>query len=200
MLAPDLPIILWSASGAQNLIFDDVELFQTLEQLSNILIQAPITISYQKLSSKMTTNGTPKIDSRRYACETRVVAGLGTISTIPTELSMNHISHPIVVSDAGIANAGLLDKWLAPEVAKIPRVLSKVNPDLTDVEEGLKVAKDHGCDGIVIIGGGSALCLGKAISIALTNPGHISDYEGFGKVKTVSRFPRITCFPLILAV
>ena len=127
-----------------------------------------------------------KLDTRRYACETRVVAGLGAIATIGDELKTYHITKPLLVSDAGIAGAGLLEQWLSPELVNIPRVLANVNPDLTDTAEGVKVAKEAGADGVIIIGGGSALCLGKAISIMLTNDGTIADYEGFMKVKKVN--------------
>jgi alcohol dehydrogenase class IV len=71
-------------------------------------------------------------------------------------------------------------------VAKIsPRIECPVNPNLDQVQQGVDEAKSHGCDGVVIVGGGSAICMGKAIAICLVNPGHILDYEGNEKLKAV---------------
>ena len=135
----------------------------------------------------MTSHIQPPVPStRRYACETRVVSGLGCIKTIADELKYYKISKPALVVDAGIENAGLLEQWLPAEVAGIsPRIACPVNPSLDQVQEGVDEAKSYNCDGVVIIGGGSAICMGKAIAICLVNPGHILEYEGNEKLKNV---------------
>ena len=122
----------------------------------------------------------------RYACETRVVSGLGCIKTIPEELKYYNISKPALVVDDGIAKAGLLEKWLPEEVAKItPQISCPPNPSLDVVMQGVDTAKAQDCDGVLIIGGGSSICMGKAIAICLVNPGHILDYEGNEKLQKV---------------
>lgn len=119
----------------------------------------------------------------RYACETRVVSGLGCVKTIPEELKYYKIHKPALVVDEGIAKAGLLEKWLPPSVAEIsPRIACPVNPSLDRVQSGVDTAKEHGCDGVLIIGGGSSICMGKAVAICLVNPGHILDFEGNEKL------------------
>ena len=123
---------------------------------------------------------------RRFACETRVVSGLGCIRTIPDEIKYYKMSKPALVVDGGIAKAGLLEQWLPEETANItPRIVCPVNPTLEQVQQGVDQAKEHGCDGVVIIGGGSAICMGKAIAICLVNPGPILDYEGNEKLHKV---------------
>lgn len=70
--------------------------------------------------------------------------------------------------DAGIAKAGLLEQWLPAEVATItPRISCPVNPNLEQVQEGVNTAKSAGADGVVIIGGGSSICRGKAIVVSI---------------------------------
>jgi len=129
------------------------------------------------------------MDTRRYSCETRIVAGLGVISSISDELRQYKITKPAVVVDAGIARAGLLEKWLPQDIIGIPtRILAPVNPDLQAVQEGIDRARSQSCDGVVIIGGGSTICLAKAVAIMLVNTGHILDYEGSDKLKHV-RWP-----------
>ena len=122
----------------------------------------------------------------RYACETRVVSGLGCIKTISDELKYYKIFKPALVVDSGIAKAGLLEQWLPAETANIsPRVSCPVNPNLDQVQEGVDQAKQFNCDGVVIIGGGSTICMGKAIAICLVNPGKIVEYEGNEKLNKV---------------
>ena len=122
----------------------------------------------------------------RYACETRVVSGLGSINTLPDEIAWYKLSKPCVIVDEGIAKAGLLDQWLPSSVASItPRISAPVNPNLDAVRAGVNQAKEANVDGVIIIGGGSAICMGKAIAICMANPGDILDYEGNEKLQKV---------------
>jgi alcohol dehydrogenase len=52
------------------------------------------------------------------------------------------------------------------------------NPRDTNVEDGLKVYNDEGCDALVSLGGGSAHDCCKGIGIVAANGGNIRDYEG----------------------
>lgn len=51
-------------------------------------------------------------------------------------------------------------------------------PTTSMVDEGLKLYRDHGCDMIVGLGGGSPLDTAKAIAAMVANPGQIADYVG----------------------
>lgn len=122
----------------------------------------------------------------RYACETRVVSGLGSIRTLPEEIEFYKLKKPCLVVDEGIAKAGLLEQWLDESVVNIdPRIICPVNPNLDAVRAGVNQAKDASVDGVVIVGGGSSICLGKAIAICMANPGDILDYEGNEKLHKV---------------
>jgi alcohol dehydrogenase len=57
------------------------------------------------------------------------------------------------------------------------------NPTIEQVEEGVKVYKDAGADGIISFGGGSPHDAAKGIGIVVSNGGHIQDYEGVDKMK-----------------
>lgn len=135
----------------------------------------------------MTSHIQPPVPTtRKYACETRIVSGLGCIKLISDELKWYKITKPALVADDGIARAGLLNQWLTSDLADItPRIACPVNPNLDQVQAGVDEAKRHHCDGVVIVGGGSAICMGKAIAICLVNPGHILDYEGNEKLQKV---------------
>ena len=119
----------------------------------------------------------------RYACRTKIIAGLGSLSTLPGELDKLAAKRPVLVVDCGIDKAGLLDRWLPRSItADWPRILAGVNPTSEAVEEAAQKAREAQCDSVVIVGGGSALCLGKAVGILLSNPGRILDYQGSDRV------------------
>ncbi|RME84418.1 MAG: iron-containing alcohol dehydrogenase [Caldilineae bacterium] len=61
-------------------------------------------------------------------------------------------------------------------------------PTLETVREGVALARDHNCDYVIAVGGGSVLDAGKAIAALLTNPGDPLDYlEIIGRGRQISR-------------
>ena len=99
---------------------------------------------------------------------TRVVFGEGTfqrLGELSRELGFNRA---LIVSDQGIVATGLVAK--ASGILRDAGIESTVfhefdaNPDSAMVEAGRAVAAQAGVDGIVALGGGSAIDLGKAIS------------------------------------
>lgn len=55
------------------------------------------------------------------------------------------------------------------------------NPTVAQVELGLKLYCDNGCDFLISFGGGSPHDCAKAIALLSTNQGTIYDYEGYNK-------------------
>ena len=70
-------------------------------------------------------------------------------------------------------------------------------PTVEQARAATKLAKDLSCDGVVAIGGGSALDLAKAVSALITNDGDVLDYvEVFGKGQAISCPPvPLICVP-----
>ena len=72
------------------------------------------------------------------------------------------------------------------------------NPTEDDVLAGLNAYRALACDGLVAIGGGSAIDAAKAIRLLVTHPGRLADYDltrgGLEKITAVFRpwrpFPR----------
>jgi len=91
---------------------------------------------------------------------------------------------PLVVTDPGIVSL----PWFAPILAVLetsglaPRVFAEIdaNPAATHVAAGLAKAADHDADGCVVLGGGSAMDVGKCIALLARNPGDVLDYEDVG--------------------
>ena len=72
-------------------------------------------------------------------------------------------------------------------------IYSGVNEEPTDkmVEEGINVYKEHECEFLIAIGGGSPIDTMKAIGAMITNSGNIRDYNG----KIIEKEP-----PILVAI
>lgn len=94
------------------------------------------------------------------------------------------IRRPLVVTDPGIAR---LD-WFAALLETLRDggieygVFSDVraNPGEAEVAAGVAVHRDGRRDGIVLLGGGSAMDAGKCIALMVGNSGSVFDYEDVG--------------------
>lgn len=66
------------------------------------------------------------------------------------------------------------------------------NPTTASVNEGVAVAKEHGVDVILGVGGGSAMDSAKAIAVGVSHPGEAWDYRLFAKEITDATLPIFT--------
>ena len=93
---------------------------------------------------------------------------------LPTEVQSRGFKRILVVTDASLVSAGVVDKVLEElDSNYIPyEVFSDVkpNPTVAEVREGVKKCQQMGADCIVAIGGGSAIDTAKAIGVIMTNP------------------------------
>ena len=118
---------------------------------------------------------------------TKVVHGFNAIIQVGKEAKLLGIKKALVVTDAGVKGAGLIDNGLKSlESAGIPAIVfSEVeeDPGTKTVAKGVDLLKAEGCNGIIVVGGGSPMCAGKGIALVATNGGSIADYEGSEKYK-----------------
>jgi alcohol dehydrogenase class IV len=98
-----------------------------------------------------------------------------------------------LITDAGVAGAGILDCLLEPlKSAGIDTVLFdkvEVNPTVQTVNKACEQYHSEGCEGVIAVGGGSPMDTGKSVGVLATNPGSASDYLGpdnWGKIKNPS--------------
>src|SRR3989440_8985925 len=98
---------------------------------------------------------------KTYQSPTRLVQRLGAIQELGTEASHLGMRRPLLVTDAGVKAAGLLDVALESlrRSDVEPVVFDKVraNPGVSLVDEGAAEYRSQGCDGLVAIGGGGAM-------------------------------------------
>jgi alcohol dehydrogenase len=114
---------------------------------------------------------------------TRVIFGPGALQKAGGLARDLRFHKTLVVADAGVREAGhaaSLVKLL--EAAGVEPVVFGdfgVNPDSAMVEAGAAVAREHGVDSIIGLGGGSSLDCAKGISFIATNGGRMADIGGY---------------------
>lgn len=109
----------------------------------------------------------------------RVHFGFGALGRLAGELEKQGMAKPLVVSDAGVRDAGLVERLLAAMPGSAPPVFDRTPPNPTEeaVDAAVEIYRDAGCDGVVCLGGGSAIDLGKAVALLATHGGTLPEYE-----------------------
>lgn len=120
----------------------------------------------------------------RFNVSTQVITGLGSLRELIPAISQLGGHRVAVVVDAGVGEAGLLDRVLAqaPQLRPVSMTLIAPDPDISVVEATTAAARENRADLVLAIGGGSALGVGKAVGVRLTNDDRIDAYEGSGLV------------------
>lgn len=110
--------------------------------------------------------------------------GAGRISEIAEACLAAGISKPLLVTDRGLADMEITTKTLnLIEQAGLGRAMfSDVdpNPNEKNVEEGLKVYREGGFDGVIAFGGGSGLDLAKTLAFMAGQSRPLWDFEDIG--------------------
>jgi hypothetical protein len=100
------------------------------------------------------------------------------LALLPQECERARIGRPLVVSDAGVRAAGLLDRAIAA-LGGLPHAVfdaTPSNPTEAAVRAAARVYVENGCDGLVAVGGGSSIDLAKGVAIAATHEGALKTY------------------------
>ncbi|AHB04146.1 MULTISPECIES: L-threonine dehydrogenase [Pandoraea] len=113
--------------------------------------------------------------------------GVGSLDEAIAALRQYQFRRALIVTDAGLARAGVADKvagLLAREdIQSVVFDGAKPNPTVSNVEAGLAMLREHQCDFVISLGGGSPHDCAKGIALCATNGGHIADYEGVDQSK-----------------
>jgi len=112
----------------------------------------------------------------------KIIAGENSISSVPNEVKSLKGMKPLIVTDPGIANAGLsrrLASLLDEEKIRYG-IFTEVEPDpgIAVVEKGKRVFVEGQYDILIALGGGSSIDTAKAVSFLATNEGTVKDYLG----------------------
>ena len=136
-----------------------------------------------------------------YFLPPRIECGEGAIEDLAAHVKHLGGRKPLVVSDAGVRRAGILDKAIAPlEDANIPYAdYTEIEPNPTDIstEKGAALWKSAACDVIIAIGGGSVMDAAKAIRILTTHEPPLEPYyvDVGGRERIRDDMPPLICIP-----
>ncbi len=123
----------------------------------------------------------------------------GAVRLLPGECQRTGMRRPLVVSDAGVRAAGVLQQAL-DALGGLPHAVfdaTPSNPTEAAVRAAVAVYHREGCDGLVAVGGGSSIDLAKGVAIAATHEGPLASYatiEG-GSPKISDRVPPLIAVP-----
>jgi len=109
---------------------------------------------------------------------TQIQFEFGAVRLLAQECARVGITRPLVVTDPGVRAAGVLQPAL-DALAGLPVTVfdqTPSNPTEAAVRAAVEVYRAGGCDGLVAVGGGSAIDCAKGIAIAATHEGPLVTY------------------------
>jgi 4-hydroxybutyrate dehydrogenase len=109
---------------------------------------------------------------------TQIQLDFGAVKLLPQECERVGIKRPLVVTDKGVRAAGVLQKALDAMAGMTVAVFDDVpsNPTEASVRAAVEVYKANRCDGLIAVGGGSAIDCAKGVAIAATHEGPLTHY------------------------
>jgi hypothetical protein len=130
---------------------------------------------------------------------TQIQIDFGALSTLSAECQRVGMARPLLVTDAGVKAAGLVDRAQAALGQRHAVLFDQTpsNPTEAAVRAAAKLYNTHCCDGIIALGGGSAIDCAKGVAIAATHPGALKNYatiEG-GSPKITDQVAPIIAIP-----
>lgn len=115
----------------------------------------------------------------------RLTFGAGAVGKFP-DLIAGFGRRALVVSDPGIAKAGILDRVLGflrdAHVSSDAFTSVEPNPSVETVEAAHTLYRKSDAEFVVAVGGGSSMDVAKVVAVLAAHGGGVRDYEGIGKV------------------
>jgi 4-hydroxybutyrate dehydrogenase len=107
------------------------------------------------------------------------------------------IGKPLIVTDAGVRAAGVLQQVLDALPAALRGAVydgTPSNPTEAAVREAVALFRQHGCDGLIAVGGGSSIDCAKGAAIAARHDGPL---KAFATIEGGAALITDACVPLI---
>ena len=109
---------------------------------------------------------------------TQIQFDFGAVKLLRQECERVGITKPLIVTDPGVKAAGILQKAM-DALGSLPHAVfdqTPSNPTEAAVRAAAAIYLTEGCDGLIAVGGGSAIDCAKGVAIAATHEGPLSHY------------------------
>lgn len=120
---------------------------------------------------------------------THIRFDFGAVAALPDDMAACGITRPLLVTDKGLAATGLVARVLALMPGATVYDETPGNPTEEATMDAVALYRSAGCDGIIALGGGSAMDLAKGVALMATHEGELRDYAlilgGLAKMKAV---------------
>lgn len=131
---------------------------------------------------------------------TTVQFGFGELKTIAPGLTELKIARPLIVADRGLTATDLIQRLRAasPLLGNAPLFVdTPTNPTEEAVEAALALYREHDCDGLVAVGGGSPIDLAKGVALLAGHDGPLETYAAIlgGIPKVTSKVAPVIAVP-----
>ena len=130
---------------------------------------------------------------------TQIQIDFGAIQLLEQECARVGIERPLIVTDAGVKAAGVLQKALEALPGMKLAIFDQTpsNPTEAAVRAATAIYLAEHCDGLIAVGGGSSIDCAKCVAIAVSHEGPMKTYatiEG-GSLKITDRVAPIIAVP-----
>ena len=109
---------------------------------------------------------------------TQIQFDFGAVKLLKQECERIGITRPLIVTDPGVKAAGVLQKAIDALPGYPIAIYDQTpsNPTEAAVKAAVEVYKANQCDGLIAVGGGSAIDCAKGVAIAATHDGPLTRY------------------------
>ncbi len=128
---------------------------------------------------------------------TTIEFGAGVLAALPAQLDAIAIDRPLIVSDRGLEQTGLVGRIAALCPEGSPVFLDvPTNPTEAAAKAALQVYRSEGCDGLLAVGGGSPIDLAKGVALMATHAGPLEEYAAiYGGVARIAAVSPLIAVP-----
>ncbi len=142
-----------------------------------------------------------KIWEVRFPSLPSILFGVDVVQRLGERAKKLNIKKPMIVADPVMKKLGRVDEIQgileASGIASAVFAEVEADPPVEVIERAGEFYREHGCDGLVALGGGSSMDTAKATAVRVSQAGVLTEYENMvgGKAKIKSPLPPVICIP-----